>query len=113
MRDHNFFDGFARKNKMVPVGYIDTKYGRVLLADSCSCINENGKLIYRTGYAIQRAGLDFGNFNDYEINETGSSHSERFWRLNEALNHATESMRWLDQSGYFDDGRKQDFSPKP
>ena len=96
-------------------GYVDTNEGRILLADSGDMINEDGKLFYRTGYAIERSGLEFGNYADYEIGEDGfgSSHSDRDFRLSQAVFHARTTLNQLDDSGFFDDARKADFSPRP
>jgi len=110
MRDHNFFEGYARKHKMFPQRPVETKLGRVLLADSEEAILAHGRLFYRTGYAIERGGLDIGNFHEYDLNETGGSHSAKQQRLEEALMHATVTMAQLDDAGYFDDDRKADFS---
>lgn len=113
MRDHQFFEKFAESKKMRPVGYVDTPQGRVLLADSERAIAENGRIFYRTGYAVQRSGLDFGNFAEYELHETGGSKSQQQERLNQALVSARTFIAQLDESGYFDDGRKGDFSTRP
>lgn len=110
MRDHNYFDRFARDHKMRPQGYVDTDDGRILLADSEELIVEKGRLFYRTGYAIHRDGLDLGNYNDYGLDETGGSHSDRQYRLNEATMTARQVLRQLVQSGFYDDGRKKHFS---
>ena len=112
-RDHNFFDGFARRYKMRPYGYSDTKYGRILLADSGEPIHHEGRIFYRTGYAIERGGLEIGNYHDYELNVTGGSHSDQDFRIHEALKHAKLTLAQTLKSGFYDDGRKQDFAPRP
>ena len=113
MRDHNFFEGFARRHGMIPYGYVDTKHGRILLADSGKPLHEEGRIFYRAGYAIERAGVQIGNFNDYELNVTGGSHSDQDYRIKEAANHAKKTLAQTLQSGFYDHGRKQDFSPRP
>ena len=110
MKDHNYFDRYARDHKMIPQGYVDTPEGRILLADSEDPIVEHGRLFYRTGYCIERAGLDIANYNDYDINQTGGSHSERKFRLDDATMDAREILAKLIESGFYDDGRKNHFS---
>lgn len=110
MRDHNFFEGFARRHRMVPYGFVNTKYGRILLADSGEPIHHEGRIFYRTGYAIERAGVQIGNYNDYELNVTGGSHSEQDFRILEAVTHAKSTLAQTLKSGFYDDGRKQSFS---
>jgi len=102
MRDHQWFDTFARKNKMRPQKAVETKHGKVLLADSEEPILEDGRLFYRTGYAVQRHGLDIGNHHDYAINETGGSRTDQQYRLDEALIHAQETLAQLEAAGYYD-----------
>ena len=104
MRDHNYFEGYARHNKMIPQGYVDTPQGRILLADSEGLIREDGKLFYRTGYGVERGGMDFGNFHDYDPG------TDQQTRLNEAVEHARNILAQLDAAGYFDDARRNNFS---
>lgn len=112
-KDHHYFEGFARKHKMIPQGYVDTPQGRILLADSGEAIIERGRVFYRTGWGIQRNGVDFGNYHDYEIGESGASRSEQKFRLNEATFNARQTLAQLTNSGFYDDGRKVHFAPQP
>jgi hypothetical protein len=115
MRDHKYFDRFARHHKMRPTGTVETRYGRILLADSGEMVVEKKHMFYRTGFAILRdgAGLDLGSYADYEIGEKGGSATEQKYRLGEAEMAARELMAQLDAAGYYDANRKQDFSTQP
>lgn len=106
MRDHNFFDGYARSKKMLPVKAVETRHGTILLADSDDIIVEGGRMFYRTGWAILRGGAEFANHADYEINE-GLSKEQR---LKEAELNAEWYLSKFDENGFFDDDRKHDFS---
>ena len=97
---------------MIPQGYVDTPEGRILLADSMDLIHEGGKMFYRTGYAIERQGVDLGTHNDYEWHESGASNSARDARLSEAVTHARLTLAQLQESGFYDDARKHSFSPR-
>lgn len=77
---------------MFPQYAVSTEYGKILLADSEEAISEDGMLFYRTGYALDRGGLQIGNFNDYLIGESGGSHTDRQYRLQEALTHALKTV---------------------
>jgi len=115
VRDHKYFDRFARHHKMRPVKRVETKHGSILLADSEEIIVENKRMFYRTGYAIFRdgEGLDLGNFGEYELGEPGGSQNDQKYRLDDAQMAATEVMAQLNQAGYYDADRKHDFSPRP
>lgn len=95
---------------MVPQGYVETREGRVLLADSEVPILVDGLACYRTGYAVQRERLWWGNYHDYPASETGGSRSERDARLNEAVSHARMNLAITVKGGLYDDARKNDFS---
>ena len=114
MRDHHYFDGYIRHRKTFPQGYVDTPEGRVWLADSEEPIYENGRIFYRTIYGVGRDNkAEFAADAEYELHETGGSHTERDARLSEAVVEARKRIKILMDSGYFDDDRKGHFSPRP
>ena len=100
---------------MRPTGSVETRLGRILLADSGEMIVENKRMFYRTGYGILRdgEGLDLGNYADYELGEDGATQAEQKYRLDEATMAARELMAQLEAAGYYDADRKHDFSTRP
>ncbi len=106
-RDHKYVDGFMRANSMRPTGKYNTTYGEVLLADSESLIkNEDDDYKYRAGFVLQRGIAEVGWYADYDF---GTTQSER---LDDVKLNAEAFMAQLNASGYFDEDRKNDFSPR-
>lgn len=110
MRDHHYFEAYARHNRMFPQGFVDTDKGRILLADSETPLVEDGRIFYRTAFCIYTEGADIASSHEYEWGETGASHTERQARLKEAVDHAYEHLTNLYNAGFYDDERKADFS---
>ncbi len=115
MRTHKYFDKYVRHLKMRPVKRVEVKLGSILLADSGEIILEDGRMFFRTAYAILRdgAGLDIGASAEYELDEVGGSQSEQNYRLDDAEMAATMFMTQLDDAGYYDAESKHDFSSRP
>ena len=112
-RDHHFFDEWARRNQMIPQYVVETDEGRVLIADSDDVIVDGEKMYYRTGYAIDRGGLEIGNYHDYDHLEMSSltPRSAQQARMDEAVFHARHILSQTVEAGLYDnDGR---FSNKP
>lgn len=110
MRDHTFFERYARKMKMMPQKAVAVPEGRVLLADSEDIIVEGGRMFYRTGWAFMRGeNLEFGNFAEYELNDPKTKDQ----RLDEAQFSAGEWVGMMTNSGYFDGDPRYDFSSRP
>jgi hypothetical protein len=71
--------------------------------------------VYRTGWAINRDGLELGNYRDYDMGEfflysiAGGVQK----RVNERLEHAREIQRELKGSGFYDGDGKHRFSNRP
>lgn len=112
-RTPKFFEEWAKKNCMKPVCIVRDPDGDILLADSIEPIRVLG--IYRTGYAIHRSGLEFGNYNDYPMDEflIYSREGGTQKRVNEALEHARQTQRQLKESGFYDSERKGRFNVNP
>lgn len=112
-RTPKFFEEWARTHCMRPVCIVRDPDGDILLADSIDPIRSLG--IYRVGYAIHRSGLEFGNFNDYPMNEFLflSREAGTQQRINEALEHARATQRQLKAAGFYDAERKGRFSLRP
>jgi hypothetical protein len=115
MKQHAYFDKYARHNKMRPTGTAHGKHCRILLADSGEPIVEGRRVFYRTGFCLDREGkgLDLASYGEYEIGEAGGSQQEQKFRLADATMSARKLMADLHASGYFDDDRKGDFSTRP
>lgn len=111
-RNTTFFERWAAKNCMKPVCIVRERDGDILLADSIEPIREIGK--YRTGYAIHRNGLEFGNTNDYDMldfalySEAGGVQK----RVNEALAYARAAQAELKRTGFYDAHAKRRFSQR-
>lgn len=112
-RDHHFFEEWAKRNCMKPVCIVRDPDGDILLADSVEPIRTLG--VYRTGWAINRDGLELGNYRDYAIGEfalyTPAGGVQK--RVNERLEYAREIQRELKGSGFYDGDGKKRFSHRP
>lgn len=93
---------------MVPVCKVQDDLGEILVADSGEPFygtNEEGILgrWYRTGYAINRDGLDIGNFCDYPAEEFGdlSRRDGQERRVNECLIAARETLKQFEEVGRY------------
>lgn len=113
MRDHHYFEQYVRDHQMLPQGYVDTDLGRILLADSEVPLSDGDRVFYRTAFCIFREGADLATLAEYDWNESGGSYSERQVRLQDATDHAYATLRQLVNAGFYDDARKNDFSPEP
>lgn len=112
-RDHRFFEKWAARNCMKPICIVRDPDGDILLADSVEPIRVLG--VYRTGYAINRDGLEFGNHADYPISEfvLYSREGGVQKRVNEALAMARRNQSMLKESGFYDADGKKRFSQRP
>lgn len=109
MRDHTFFEQYARKKKMLPQQAVTIPEGRILLADSEEMIVEKGRMFYRTAWAYQRdQQVEFANYAEYELNDLKSKEQ----RLEEAMFSAGEWVGMMVNAGYFDGDPRHDFSSK-
>jgi hypothetical protein len=108
----HWFEKWAAKNCMRPVCKVSDPDGEILLADSIEPIRVLGK--YRTGYAILRDDLKFGNYNDYDMQEfvLYSREGGVQKRVNEALTYARAMQSELKQSGFYDGEAKGRFSQR-
>lgn len=104
------FEKWARSMKMLPQTMKDTDLGNILLADSEKALKNNGRIFYRTAAAIEVQGMEGAFYHDYELGETGASHSEKETRLKEAWEAAYARLQQLHAAGYFDDARRGQFS---
>lgn len=113
LKTPKFFEEWAKRNMMKPVCIVRDDDGDILLADSHEPIRTLG--VYRTGYAIHRAGLEMGNYNDYQISDFAFMTREKGieQRVNEALAHARQTQSQLKEAGYYDGERKGRFSLRP
>lgn len=106
-KDTHFFEKWAAKHCMKPICIVREKDGDILLADSVEPIRVLG--VYRTGYAIHRDNLQFGNYHDYPMREfiLYSVNGGVQKRVNEALAHARASQIELEKSGFYGEGKKR------
>lgn len=114
-RDRNFFEEWAKRNNMKAVMKVVDPDGEILLADSGEPFVLDGAAVYRTGYAINRAGLEIGDYHDYPAMEMFglSKAAGQNQRINEALAHARQTQSQLKAAGFYDADRKDAFSPRP
>ncbi len=112
-RTTRFFEKWAARNCMKPVCIVRDPDGDILLADSIEPIRVLG--VYRTGYAIHRDGLEYGNHADYDMSEfvLYSKEGGVQKRVNEALDVARSHQALLKQSGFYDAEKKRSFSQRP
>ena len=115
MKQHPYFDRYVRDHKMRPIKRVEHKHGSILLADSGEIIVEEGRMFFRTAYAILRegSGLDLASSAEYELNEPGGTQAEQKYRIDEAEMAAELLMAQLTESGYYDANCKHDFSQRP
>lgn len=112
-RDTHFFEKWAAKHCMKPVVIVRDPDGDILIADSVEPIRVLG--VYRTGYAINRDGLEIGNYADYPMRDfiIYSRDGGVQKRVNEALADARRTQALLKQSGFYDAEKKRSFSQRP
>ena len=111
----NFFEEWAKRHMMKPVCIVRDRDGDILLADSGEPVrksNGDGVDFYRTGYALHRAGLEIGNFNDYPTSDFlfDTKRGGQQKRIDEALAHARQTQQQLTDAGYYDAERKGRFN---
>src|SRR3990167_6442948 len=109
-RDTHWFEKWAAKNCMKPIVIVREPDGDILLADSIEPIRVLG--VYRTGYAINRDGLEIGNYADYAMSDfvLYSRDGGVQKRVNEALASARHTQTLLKESGFYDGEKKHSFS---
>lgn len=102
-RTPDWFDRWARRAKMKPVCKVFDDDGYVLIADSGGPIEEDGKVFYRTGYAIERNGVQVGAFNNYDPIQffRDGPRAGQEYRINDALKHARKLKKQLKQVDYW------------
>lgn len=113
-RNPAFFERWAAKNCMKPICIVRDPDGDILIADSIEPIRVLGG-VYRTGFAINRDGLEFGSTHDYPSTEfiLYSKAGGVQKRVNEALAHARATQEELKSSGFYDGDGKHRFSKRP
>lgn len=109
-RTTHWFEDWCQKMSMRPVCRVADPDGDILLADSHEPIRKLG--IYRTGFAVNREGLEVGNYNDYPMLDfaTDTRREGLQKRINEALAFARQTQQLLKESGYYDGEGKRRFS---
>ena len=112
-----FFENWARRNNMVPVGRYTFDEGDILVADSGeSFTGKTSEGVYlnffRTGFCIHRDKNWLASTHDYLASEMGprTKAGARAYRIKEALEYAQKYLRQTFEAGLYDDGRKADFS---
>lgn len=112
-RDTTWFERWAARVCMKPICKVDDPDGEILIADSVEPIRTLG--VYRTGWAINRDGMEIGNYRDYPISDFAlySVAGGVQKRVNERLEHARDIQRVLRESGYYDADGKHRFSQRP
>lgn len=119
MRDHTFFEGWARANNMFPVKRErdDSWPADILFADSgVPFFGENQDGIYgrwyRTAFAFETDQAWTASYCDYPAQDFDliSRHQGQQQRVNEAESAALGYLMQLNDSGLFDHARKADFA---
>jgi len=116
----SFFEGWARKNNMIPVGRYTFEEGDILVADSDEPFwgsGEGGTMLkfFRTGFAIFREQAWIASTHDYFVSEMGplTKRGARDFRIKEALEYGQKYLQQTADAGLYDDGRKESFSKRP
>lgn len=119
-RDYRFFEMWARRNNMVPVGRFEEKEGFVLIADSgepFTGLNDDNIYArwYRTAFCIERdstwtAHWQFYPAADYDLMSRAEGQKRR---VQECLTFARDTLHKFAETGLYDDSRKQSFSQRP
>ena len=102
-RTPDWFDRWCRRVSMKPVCRVREKDGDVLIADSGKAIEIDGKLYVRTGYALERDGVQLGATQLYDpiefFKEGPQAGQQR--RINEALDAARKLKARLREVNYW------------
>lgn len=114
MRDHRFFEQWARKNSMRPICRVEEPGGDVLLADSGRPFYTTGedgrrRFVYRTAFAIEReqcwvASVADTDATDPEMMSRTPQGAQEF-RVNEALAYARNAIAQTSAAGLYDRGQ--------
>jgi len=112
-----FFEGWARKNNMYPVGRFTFDDGDILVADSDDAFwgkGEGGSMFkfYRTGFSIYRGENWIASTHDYLEGEQGPRTKRGFrdFRIKEVLEYGNKYLKQTLEAGLYDDDRKASFS---
>ncbi len=112
-----FFEVWARRNNMVPVGRYSFDEGDILVADSGeSFMGKTEENIYlkffRTGFCIYREQNWLASTHDYLVSEMGprTEAGARDFRIKEALEHGQKCLNQTAEAGLYDADRKASFS---
>ena len=112
-----FFEDWARRNNMVPVGRYTFDDGDILVADSDESFygetEDNVSLkFFRTGFFIYRGKNWLASTHDYLVSEMGprTKRGARDFRIKEALEYGKKYLQQTLDAGLYDANRKNDFS---
>jgi len=107
-----FFETWARRNNMIPVGRYTFEEGDILVADSEEAFwgsGEGGSMFkfFRTGFCIYRAENWIASTNDYLEAEAGPRTKRGFrdFRIREALEYGQKYLQQTFEAGLYDDAR--------
>ena len=112
-----FFETWARRNNMVPIGRFTFEEGDILVADSGEAFwgkGEGGSMFkfFRTGFCIFRDKAWIASTNDCFESDQGPRTQRGFrdFRIQEALKYGQKYLQQTAEAGLYDDARKESFS---